>query len=111
MEVEKLGECIAAKGILHPLGELTLDAVHPVRPVAGSGFHRFVEFVRDGFPSNDDDVAHGVKVVALVVEFFRPFPPVDTVFGLRAGEEPTNDGREDQNHAHHDFVGVHGLAA
>ena len=111
MEIEKLRQCVAAKRVLNPLGEFTLNAVHPIGPVPRSSFHRFVELVRDGFPANDNDVAHGVKVVTLVVEFFRPLSPVDSVLGLGAGEEPANNGREDQNHAHHDFIGVHGLAS
>ena len=111
MEIEKLRQCVAAKHVLNPLGEFTLNAVHPIGPVPRSGFHRFVELVRDGFPANDDDVAHGVKVVSLVVEFFCPLSPMDSMLGLSSGEEPANNGREDQNHAHHDFVRVHDLAA
>jgi len=30
---------------------------------------------------------------------------------LMAGKKPTNDRCQDQNHPHHDFIGVHGREA
>ena len=111
VEVEKLREHIASKDILEPFGELAFNAVHPFRPVTGSHFHRFVQFVGDGLPSNDDDVAHGVQVVALLMKFRCPLAPRRAMLFLRASEKPANNRRQDQNHAHHDFIRVHGSAA
>ena len=76
-----------------------------------STFHRLVQFVRDGFPTDDDNVAHGVQVVPLVMEFLSPGTPWYSVFLLSTGEEPTDDGRQEQNHAHHDVIGFHGSGA
>ena len=91
VKIEKFGQRIVAKRILHPLGEFTFNAVHPIGPVPGSTFHGFVEFVRDGFPANDDDVANGVEVIPFVVKLLRPLPHRNAMAGLTAGEKPTDD--------------------
>lgn len=111
MEVQKLRQGIVSKGILNPFGEVPFDAVDPIRPMASARFHWFVEFVRNGFPPNDDDVSHGVKVISLGVEFFSPLPPRYALTWLMAGKEPANNWSQDQYHAHHDIVRVHGLAS
>lgn len=111
MEVQKLRQSIVSKGILDPFGEFAFNTVNPIRPMASSGFHWFVEFVRDGFPSNDDDVSHGVEVIPLGVELFSPLSPRYSFTWLMAGKEPANNWSQEQNHAHHDFVRVHVLAS
>ena len=82
MKVEKFGQRIVAEHILDPFGEFTLQPVHPVGPVPGPCFHRLVESVGDGLPTNDDDVAHGMKVIPLLVKFLSPRAPWDPVFFL-----------------------------
>ena len=111
MEIQKFRKHIVPECILNPFGELTFNPVDPRGPMTGPRFHGFVEFVGDGFPTDDNDVPHCMQVVALVVKLRGPIPPMNPVFWLLAREKPTNDWREDQNHAHHDFVGVHASAA
>lgn len=74
-----------------------------------SQLHGFVEFIGDRFPTNNDYVAHCVEIVSLVVELFSPFPPRSAMFSLLASKVPTDDGGEDQYHAHHDIVWLHEL--
>ncbi len=111
MEVQKLGQSIVSEHVLNPLGEITFEGVNPIGPMAGSNFHRFVESVGDGFPAYDDDITQGMQIVALFVNFFGPGAPWDTIFPLGTGEEPTDDGRKEQNHAHHDAIGFHDSGA
>ena len=111
MEVQKLRQSIVSKNILDPFGKFTFNTVDPIRPMASARFHWFVEFVGNGFPSNDDDVSHSVEVIPLGVEFFSPLPPWYTLTWLMAGKEPANNWSQDQYHAHHDIVRVHGLAS
>jgi hypothetical protein len=59
--------------------------------MASAHFHRFVELIRDGFPSDDDDVPHGVEIIPLGVEFFSPLPPWYAFTWLMARKEPANN--------------------
>ena len=111
VEIEEFRQEVVSKHILEPLCEFPFYAVDPRRPVPRLGFHGFVQFVRDGFPADDDDVAHRVEVVPFVVDFLGPRAPGNPVFRLPPGEEPTDDWREDHDHAHHDLIGVHGTLA
>ena len=111
VEVEKFCQHVVSKGVLHPFRERPFNTVNPCGPVTRSRLHGFVEFVRNGLPTYDDNVSHGMEVIPLVVEFFRPRAPRNPKFFLFAREVPANDWREDHDHAHHDFIRVHGFGA
>ena len=93
--------------ILDVEGEVTFDAVDPFSPVASFHFYRLVEVISHRFPSNNDDVAHGVEIEPLIVNDFSPFADRCSHVLVVKGEEPTYDWRQYQDEPHHDSVGVH----
>ena len=77
--------------------EVTFDAVDPFRPVTRFHFYWLVEVISHRFPSNNDDVAHGVEVEPLVVNDFSPFADRCSHVLVVKGEEPTYDWRQYQD--------------
>ena len=100
---------IVAEKVLNPLCDVAFKAVDPIRPVPGSRFHRLVEFVRNGLPTDDDNITDGVQVVTLVVKFFGPLSHWNPVTRLMSGKVPTDDWRKNHDHDSHHVIRFHGL--
>ena len=58
MEIQKGGECVIEEELLDMVGEIPLERVDCFCPMSSLEFDWFIQFISDGFPFNNDNIAH-----------------------------------------------------